>query len=216
VDGLLDPREYLERLRAKAGPSLYLVVEKILAHHEKLREDWPVEGTTGYEFCGQVTGLLVDGTAEDAFTRFYREFTGEWQAFPEIVRECKIKIMENEMRSELEALSREAVKVARQNPRTTDFTQNILCRALKETIACFPVYRTYVDGARCDETDERYIHWAITQAAERENGGSTRQRNRQAGGDSLRHESATIQWAGGGQGSGGHRFLPIQPFCCPE
>ena len=168
VDGLLDPREYLERLRGKAGPSLYLVVEKILAHHENLREDWPVEGTTGYEFCGQVTGLLVDGTAEDAFTRFYREFTGEWQAFPEIVRECKIKIMENEMRSELEALSREAVRVARQNPRTTDFTQNILCRALKETIACFPVYRTYVDGARCDETDERYIHWAITQATKNE------------------------------------------------
>jgi (1->4)-alpha-D-glucan 1-alpha-D-glucosylmutase len=168
VDGLLDPREYLERLRAKAGPSLYLVVEKILAHHENLREEWPVEGTTGYEFCGQVTGLLVDGAAEDAFTRFYREFTGEWQAFPEIVRECKIKIMENEMRSELEAISRDAVRVARQNPRTTDFTQNILCRALKETIACFPVYRTYVDGARCDETAERYIHWAITQAAKNE------------------------------------------------
>jgi (1->4)-alpha-D-glucan 1-alpha-D-glucosylmutase len=168
VDGLLDPKEYLERLRARAGPSLYLVVEKILAHHENLREDWPVEGTTGYEFCGQVTGLLVDGTAEDAFTRFYREFTGEWQAFPEIVRECKIKIMENEMRSELEALSRDAVRVARQDPRTTDFTQNILCRALKETIACFPVYRTYVDGARCDETDERYIHWAITQATKNE------------------------------------------------
>ena len=168
VDGLLDPTEYLQRLRAKAGPSLYLVVEKILAHHENLREEWPVEGTTGYEFCGQVTGLLVDGTAEDAFTRLYREFTGEWQAFPEIVRECKIKIMENEMRSELEALSREAVRVARQDPRTTDFTQNILCRALKETIACFPVYRTYVDGARCDETDERYIRWAIAQASKNE------------------------------------------------
>jgi (1->4)-alpha-D-glucan 1-alpha-D-glucosylmutase len=168
VDGLLDPRQYLERLRAKAGPSRYLVVEKILAHHENLREEWPVEGTTGYEFCGQVTGLLVDGAAEDAFTGFYLEFTGEWQAFPEIVRECKIKIMENEMRSELETLSREAVRVARQNPRTTDFTQNILRRALKETIACFPVYRTYVDGMTHDEADERYIHWAITQATKNE------------------------------------------------
>ncbi len=168
VDGLLDPKEYLERLRARARTPFYLVVEKILAHHESLREEWPVEGTTGYDFCSQVTGLLVDGTAEDAFTRFYVEFTGEWEAFPEIVRECKIKIMENEMRSELETLSREAVRVARQNPRTTDFTQNILRRALKETIACFPVYRTYVDGAAPAEADERYIHWAITQAAKNE------------------------------------------------
>jgi (1->4)-alpha-D-glucan 1-alpha-D-glucosylmutase len=60
------------------------------------------------------------------------------------------------------------VRVASQNPRTTDFTQNILCRALKETIACFPVYRTYVDGVTHDEADERYIHWAITQATKNE------------------------------------------------
>ena len=65
-------------------------------------------------------------------------------------------------------LSREAVRVARQNPRTTDFTQNILRRALKETIACFPVYRTYVDCVMHDEADERYIHWAITQATRNE------------------------------------------------
>jgi (1->4)-alpha-D-glucan 1-alpha-D-glucosylmutase len=168
VDGLLDPKEYLQRLRARAGIPFYLVVEKILAHHENLREEWPVEGTTGYEFCSQVTGLLVDGAAEYAFSRFYLEFTGEWQAFSQIVRESKIKIMENEMRSELETLSREAVHVARQNPRTTDFTQNILRRALKETIACFPVYRTYVDCVSHDESDERYIHWAITQAAKNE------------------------------------------------
>jgi (1->4)-alpha-D-glucan 1-alpha-D-glucosylmutase len=168
VDGLLDPREYLERLRARARTPFYLVVEKILAHHENLREEWPVEGTTGYDFCSQVTGLLVEGAAEGALTRLYMEFTGEWQAFQEIVRECKIRIMENEMRSELETLSREAVRVARQNPRTTDFTQNILRRALKETIACFPVYRTYVDGVTHDEADERYTHWAITQATKNE------------------------------------------------
>jgi (1->4)-alpha-D-glucan 1-alpha-D-glucosylmutase len=168
VDGLLDPKEYLERLRARAMTPFYLVVEKILAHYETLLEEWPVEGTTGYEFCNQVTGLLVDGTSEDAFTRFYLDFTSEWQAFPEIVRESKVKIMENEMRSELEALSRAAVRVASQNPRTTDFTQNILRRALKETIVCFPVYRTYVDGVTHDKADERYIHWAITQATKNE------------------------------------------------
>ena len=165
VDGLYDPKKYLDQLRDNVGNSFYLVVEKILANHETLPSDWPVNGTTGYDFCNQVTGLLVDSSAELAFTRFYREFTGELQSFAEIVRESKIKIMENEMASELEALSRDAVRIARQNPRTTDFTLNILRRALKETIASFAVYRTYIDGSRREQTDSRYIHWAIAQAS---------------------------------------------------
>jgi (1->4)-alpha-D-glucan 1-alpha-D-glucosylmutase len=168
VDGLFDPRGYLERLRARGGAEFYLVVEKILGRHESLRNEWPVQGTTGYEFCNQVTELLVNRSAEETLTTFYREFTGETQEFPAIVRQCKIKILENEMGSELEALARDAVRVARQNPSTTDFTQNILRRALKEVIACFPVYRTYVDGAARNETDRRYIHWGIAQATKNE------------------------------------------------
>jgi (1->4)-alpha-D-glucan 1-alpha-D-glucosylmutase len=72
------------------------------------------------------------------------------------------------MRSELESLSHVAVRVARQDPRTCDFTQNILRRALKEFIACFPVYRTYISASTRTEVDDRYIHWAITQAIKNE------------------------------------------------
>ncbi len=147
VDGLLDPKGYLLRLREHAPSPFYLVVEKILARHEALREDWPVEGTTGYEFANLVLGLLVDPSGEDGFTRTYTAFTGEHRAFDEIVRDCKIRIMLNEMASELNVLARDAGRVARQNPRTADFTRNILQRGLKEIVACFPVYRTYVDGA---------------------------------------------------------------------
>jgi len=168
IDGLYDPKGYLERLRERFGSSFYLVVEKILGRHESLRDDWPVDGSTGYDFCAQVTALLVDPAAEDILTKLYREFTGEFQSFAESVRESKIKIMENELRSELEGLSRDAVRVARQDPCTRDFTRNILRRALKETIACFPVYRTYVDGSTSNETDERYIHWADAQAIKNE------------------------------------------------
>lgn len=168
IDGLYNPKEYLSRLREKSGSSFYLVVEKILENHDTLALSWPVDGTTGYEFCNQATGLLIDRVSERAFTRFYREFTGEWHSFSEIVHTSKIKIMENEMASELEALSREAVRIARQNPRTTDFTLNIFRRALKEVIASFPVYRTYIDGSRKDETGERYIHWTVAQAIKNE------------------------------------------------
>jgi (1->4)-alpha-D-glucan 1-alpha-D-glucosylmutase len=168
IDGLYNPKEYLERLRTRVGTPFYLIVEKILAPHESLRRDWPVEGTTGYEFCAQVTALLVDPAAEPLLTNFYQDFTNECEPFVDIVRQCKLKIMENEMASELETLSDDAVHIARQSPRTTDFTQNILHRALKETIACFPVYRTYVDGTERNEVDERYIHWAIAQALKNE------------------------------------------------
>ena len=81
VDGLFDPRGYLMRLREHAPRPFYLVVEKILARHEALREDWPVEGTTGYEFANLVLGLLVDPSGEDGFTQTYTAFTGEHRAF---------------------------------------------------------------------------------------------------------------------------------------
>jgi (1->4)-alpha-D-glucan 1-alpha-D-glucosylmutase len=164
IDGLFDPKVYLEQLRAKVSEPFYLVVEKILAAHEAIPRDWLVDGTTGYEFCAEVTALLVDPAAEAVLTDFYQEFAGEFDPFAEIVRESKIKILENDLASELESLSHDAVGVARQNPRTTDFTRNILRRALKQTIACFPVYRTYVDLRGPHESDNRYVHWAIARA----------------------------------------------------
>ena len=172
VDGLLNPKEYLCRLRSSAVASepIYVVVEKILAHHESLREDWPVDGTTGYEFANQVLGLLIDPQGEEAFTSFYADWTGERQSFREIVRESKLRIMRNEMASELDVLAREAARVARENPRTADFTHNVLRRAIREVVASFPVYRTYVDSESvATKEDRRDLDWAVKQARANEN-----------------------------------------------
>ena len=169
VDGLLDPKGYLERLRQRAARPFYLVVEKILAHHESLREDWPVEGTTGYDFTNLALALLINPAAEGGLTRAYTEFTGERRSFAEIVRTAKIRIMENEMVSELNVLARDGARIARQNPRTEDFTQNILQRAIKEVVGCFPVYRTYVDGSAAPaDADRDDLDWAIGQARRHE------------------------------------------------
>jgi (1->4)-alpha-D-glucan 1-alpha-D-glucosylmutase len=168
VDGLLDPKGYFARLREKAPHPFYLLVEKILAPHEALREDWDVEGTTGYEFANLVTGLLIDPAGEQPLSDFYAEFTGERNDFATIVRDCKMRIMENEMASELNVLAREAARVARSHPRTADFTNNVIQRALKHVIAAFPVYRTYVDGNPPTEADRRDIAWAIAQARRRD------------------------------------------------
>jgi (1->4)-alpha-D-glucan 1-alpha-D-glucosylmutase len=154
IDGLLEPRAYLQRLRAalaRAGAAdCYVVVEKILARGEALPESWPVNGTTGYEFATCVLETLVDPASETRLTRLYRELTDERESFADIVHAAKLKIMRNEMASEVNVLARDAARVARQNPRTADFTHGLLRTALRELIASFPIYRTYVDAAgRC-------------------------------------------------------------------
>jgi (1->4)-alpha-D-glucan 1-alpha-D-glucosylmutase len=170
VDGLLDPQEYLQRIRKARNweerlGSFYLVVEKILARHEGLRENWPVDGTTGYEFANLVLGLLIDPAGEKGFTQTYASFTGARTDFIEMVRDSKHSIMRNEMVSELNVLGRDAARIAQQNPRTADFTQNILRRAIREVVACFPVYRTYVDSnGTPTEEDRRDLDWAMKQA----------------------------------------------------
>ncbi len=164
IDGLLDPKAYCLRLREKAPRPFYLVVEKILAAHESLRENWEVEGTTGYEFANLLTGLLVDPAGEERLTRADDEFTGGVRKFDDVVRESKLHIMENAMASELNVLAREAGRVARSHPKTADFTNNVLHRALKHIVACFPVYRTYVDIDGPAEADRRDIDWAVAQA----------------------------------------------------
>ncbi len=150
IDGLFDPKRYLEMLRRDApttgeGDVPYLVVEKILGPGEPLREDWPIDGTTGYDFTNLLTGLFVMPENEGAFTRSYWSFTGEVQPFETIVASSKLQIIDNEMLSELHRLARSAVRVARLNRRTADFTSTVLQRALRRIVAAFPVYRTYID-----------------------------------------------------------------------
>ena len=138
------------------------MVEKILTPHERLREDWPIDGTTGYDFLNQVLELLIDAGAQPALTSCYIEFTGEQRGFAEIARQSKLHIMDNEMASELNVLARDMARLARQNPRTADFTRDLLRRAIKELIACFPVYRTYIDSSgELDEADRATSagHW---------------------------------------------------------
>ena len=177
IDGLFDPKAYLERLRAvapgaeTAGPEesgFYLVVEKILAHGEELRRDWPVEGTTGYEVTNLLLGLMIDPGSEAAFTEIYADFVGAGAEYSKILRECKKRIMDNEMASELDRLARSAARVARQTPSTEDFTQTVLRRALREIVACFSVYRTYVD-AENPPIDEDRTRLAEAIAAARPN-----------------------------------------------
>ncbi len=165
IDGLFDPKAYLTSLRKRVNRPFYLVVEKILAPHERLRSDWPIDGSTGYDYLNISLGLLIDASAEAEFTTTYRSFTGLDANFEDLARICKIEMMDNEMASELAALGRAAASLARQSPMTVDLTRSLLQRAIKQVIACLPVYRSYVDltGSPTD-ADSRDIAWAFARA----------------------------------------------------
>ena len=162
-DGLADPRRYLERL-SEVFPRRWIVVEKILAEHEKLPEDWPVHGTTGYRFANVLTGLFVDASAQSRFERIYRHFTGETRGFGEIAYESRWLIMSTTLAAELHMLSNWLARIAAGNRFTRDYTASGLRRAIGEIAARFPVYRTYVSARGVSETDRHYIDWAVRSA----------------------------------------------------
>ncbi len=125
---------------------LYIVAEKILAKGERLPAEWAIQGTTGYELLNLVEGLFVDRTSEKAMTAAYAVFTGWRTPFADLAYECKQLIMQVSMSSELNVLGHTLDRLAERNRYSRDFTLNSLTTALREVIACFPVYRTYITG----------------------------------------------------------------------
>ena len=93
IDGLYDPEEYLRKLRERC-PEAYVLVEKILTDREQLHDGWPVEGTTGYDFISYVNKLFVKSSAEPQINALYRDFTGNTQAFNELLYETKKAVIE--------------------------------------------------------------------------------------------------------------------------
>lgn len=142
-DGLRDPLTYLKRLR-KAAPGAWIVVEKILAPGERIRSDWPVDGTTGYDFLNLVNGLFVDPAGEAPLTSIYQEVTGETRPFAEISRECRHFVLRETLGSELNRLAALFVDVCEGHRRQRDYTRHELHEALREAAASMPIYRTYV------------------------------------------------------------------------
>ena len=172
IDGLFDPGAYVAALRDAFAPPFYIVVEKILARYETL-PDWPVDGSTGYDFANQVLGLFVDTDSERAMTRLYQRLTGRTADFDEVLLAAKQRIMQVNLSSEINVLTRRFHRLSMGEWRTRDFTFNALLAALEQVIAAFPVYRTYVSARGTGADDRRYIDWAVAQAKKLARAGDT-------------------------------------------
>jgi (1->4)-alpha-D-glucan 1-alpha-D-glucosylmutase len=145
---------------------LYVVVEKILEPGEGLPQDWAVHGTVGYEFARVVTGLFVDSANRRAFDQLYTRFTGERRTFAAITYETRDLMLRTALASETNVLARALNRISEQNRRTRDFTLSILRHALREVIANFPIYRTYIvcNERGVPEQDRRAIERAVRDA----------------------------------------------------
>ena len=142
-DGLRDPEGYLRRLAREAPPNTWVTVEKILEPGERLPQ-WPVAGTTGYDFAYRVGGLFIDPASEAAINDAYTSFTGEPTDWEEVVYEKKHLVMAEVLSAEINRLTNLAIDVCERHRRYRDYTRHDLHETLRELIAAFPVYRTYV------------------------------------------------------------------------
>jgi (1->4)-alpha-D-glucan 1-alpha-D-glucosylmutase len=178
-DGLFDPEGYFERLQALAARAwqvergdgttrpLYVVAEKILSPGESLPASWAVEGTTGYGFLNEVGGLFVDGAGMRRMRRAYTRFTRLHASFEDVVYDSKKLIMDTALASELNLLAHAVDRIGERNRKARDFTLNSIRDALVETVACFPIYRTYISFAGWSREDRTAVDKAIRRARRR-------------------------------------------------
>ena len=189
-DGLYDPPVYFRRLQKKYSrmlsdnpmtngadadsggedlateKPLYVVVEKILDRKEFLPETWSVQGTVGYDFLNILNGVFVDQNRQKDFSELYESFIGHGIDFDRMLYDKKKLFALVHMASEINMLGHRLNLISEQDRHYRDFTRNNLTLAIREVIACFPVYRTYVSpmDESISERDERYINIAIEKA----------------------------------------------------
>ncbi|HLH04733.1 MAG TPA: malto-oligosyltrehalose synthase [Bryobacteraceae bacterium] len=164
-DGLRDPRGYFERLREQAQ-DVWIIAEKILEPGETFRSDWPIDGTTGYDFLNETAGLFVDTRNEEQFNRIYTAFTQESTDYVAACRDKKHRVLRDLLGSDVNRLTHLLTEICELHRDQRDYTRHDIMRAIRELVACFPVYRTYVVPERDEITpeDERYINEAIEAA----------------------------------------------------
>lgn len=141
IDGLADPLGYLQRLRQATGPDCYITVEKILAKGEQLPAEWPVSGTTGYEFIASLAEVLVDDNSMARLEKVHNETLGVTVDRQNALRDAKGLMTDRNFEGEFTTLLNLARDLAQHNG--VEIQTDDIHHALRELLIAFPVYRTY-------------------------------------------------------------------------
>lgn len=162
-DGLYDPKTYFKRLQNHKPP--LVVIEKILDLDEKLPKTWEVQGTVGYEYLNILNGLFIKKNHEPILSKIYSRFIGRQIDFKDLLYQRKKNFILTHMGSETFTLGARLAQIAESNRDFRDFTRVDLTSALREILACFPVYRTYINhDEEISKKDRDYIFAATEEA----------------------------------------------------
>ncbi|MGA9354485.1 MAG: malto-oligosyltrehalose synthase [Terriglobales bacterium] len=174
IDGLRDPLAYLNKLRerldangAHQEPCCYVLVEKILAPHESLPQDWPVSGTTGYDYLNQANGIFVNPEGARQLEDIYANFIGRRQDFCDVLYQKKKLVMNTLLGVEMRTLGRQLAELAAEDRYARELDRRSLIDALIEVTACLSVYRTYVRNMDVPAQAVSYIGDAVEAARQR-------------------------------------------------
>ncbi len=166
IDGLCDPECFLHRLVGHAG-GLYTVVEKILGGGEQLPGEWPVAGTTGYDFLNAVNGIFVDPAGLAKLEEIYARVTGFHLPFAEVCYQANKEVIKGLFRGDFAALARHLGRLAARHREARDVPLTELAEALLEVTACLPVYRTYIREGEISARDRATIEQILALARRR-------------------------------------------------
>jgi (1->4)-alpha-D-glucan 1-alpha-D-glucosylmutase len=165
IDGLSDPKQYLERLKEKVGDT-YIVAEKILQPGEDIPKNWNIQGSSGYDYLNYLNSVFCDTENEQKFDRIYQNIQGGAIAFEDIVLDKKRLILDKNLVGDLDNLATLLKDISLKDRYGNDFTINGLKRAIAEVLVQFSIYRTYTTQAGVSDSDRVYIQTAINNARE--------------------------------------------------
>ncbi|MDK2821686.1 MAG: (1-_4)-alpha-D-glucan 1-alpha-D-glucosylmutase [Clostridia bacterium] len=169
IDGLYDPKTHIERLQKQISSEettskFYILVEKILGEDEKLPKDWPVYGTTGYDFLNILNKLFCDKNGTDVLNNLYINISNINENFRELVYKQKKKIMNLLFKSEIRNLVHQLSHLAENSRQGHDLTFTELKKVLVEITSRLSIYRTYINDLTVSEKDSYYIEQAVNEA----------------------------------------------------
>jgi (1->4)-alpha-D-glucan 1-alpha-D-glucosylmutase len=174
IDGLRDPFAYLNKLQERLassetrpqGPS-YVLVEKILSRHEPLPSDWPVSGTTGYDYLNEANRVFVEPEGVRRIEEIYSSFIGREQDYSDVAYQKKKLVMSRLLGVEMRTLGRQLAELAAQDRYARELPRGQLIDALIEVTACLPVYRTYIRNVDVPAQAAEFIEAAVKEARAR-------------------------------------------------
>ncbi|HEY0058503.1 MAG TPA: malto-oligosyltrehalose synthase, partial [Flavisolibacter sp.] len=164
IDGLYDPETYLRELRNKTGEHVYIIIEKILEAHEQL-PDWPVQGTSGYEYLAWVNNLGTNRAGEKGFTQFYYSLVEEHKTVPQQVRDKKSAILYHHMGGELDNLFHLFMELIEPEAYAMMRTEDIKTAIAEFLIHC-PVYRYYGNALPLSQEETSWVQEVLNRVRE--------------------------------------------------